>query len=119
MIADGAPGPRPKRWRYSVWLAAVVLFLLNFLRLGIDFFSIALAAIVVALGFAIDHVETHSRRPLKNFLRVVLASFALALVLIVMPVMMGAGLWIGLILWTALSAAALVWCVHYERTEPL
>ena len=119
MTAGGAPGPRRMRWRYAVWLAAAVLFLLKVLRQGVDLFSIALTAIVVALGFAIDHVEQHSRRPLRNFLRVALASFALALVLIVMPVMMGAGLWIGLILWTALSGAALVCCVYYERTEPL
>lgn len=119
MTAGGAPGPLRMRWRYAIWLAATVLFLLNFLRHGIDFFSIALTMIVVALGFAVDRVEQNTRRPLRNFLRVALASFALALVLIVMPVMMGAGLWIGLILWTALSGAALVWCVYYERTEPL
>lgn len=119
MTAGGAPGPRSMRWRYAVWLAATVLFLLNFFRQGIDFFSIALTAIIVALGFAIEHVETQTRRPLKNFLRVTLASCALAIVLILMPVMMGTGLWIGLILWAALSGGALVWCVYYERTEPL
>ena len=119
MTAGGAPGPRSMRWRYAVWLAATVLFLLNFFRRGIDLFSVALTAIIVALSFAIEQVETRTRRPLRNFLRVALASFALALVLILMPVMMGAGLWIGLILWAALSGGALVWCVYYERTEPL
>lgn len=119
MTAGGAPHPRSMRWRYAVWLAATVLFLLNFFRQGVDFFSIALTAIIVALGLAVEHVETQTRRPLKNFLRVALASFALGLVLILMPVMMGAGLWIGLILWTALSGGALVWCIYYERTEPL
>ncbi|WP_447758047.1 hypothetical protein [Sphingopyxis fribergensis] len=119
MTAGGAPRPRAMRWRYAVWLAASVLFLLNFLRHGIDLFSIALTAIVVALGFAIEYVEMQTRRPQRNFLRVALASFALALVLIVMPLMMGAGLWIGLILWTALSGGALFWCFYYERTEPL
>jgi hypothetical protein len=102
-----------------VWLAATVLFLLNFLRQGIDLFSIALTAVIVALGFAVEQVEMQTRRPLRNFLRTLLASFALALVLIVMPVMMGAGLWIGLILWAALSGGGLAWCIFYERTEPL
>lgn len=119
MTAGGAPRPRSIRWRYAVWLAATVLFLLNFLRHGIDLFSIALTAILVALGLAVERVEMETQRPLRNFLRVALVSFALGLVLILMPVMMGAGLWIGLILWAALSGGALVWCVHYERTEPL
>ena len=38
------------RWRYAVWLAAATLFLLNFLRRGIDAFDIVLTAIVVAFG---------------------------------------------------------------------
>ncbi|NIJ38780.1 hypothetical protein FHR22_003504 [Sphingopyxis panaciterrae] len=118
MMAGGAPGPRPMRWRHAVWLAAIVLFLLNFVRHGIDLSSIVLTAIVVALGFAIEHVETQTRRPLKNYLRVALASFAVGLVLVAMPLLMGSGIWIGLILWSGLSSAALFWCIAYERTEP-
>ena len=114
------PTPRPRlmRWRNAVWLAAVVLFLLNFLHQGIDVFDIVLTAIVVALGFVVEHVETRTQRPLKNYLRVALASFALGLVLVAMPLLMGAGIWIGLLLWTGLSGALLFWCIHYERTEP-
>lgn len=119
MTAGGEPRPRVMRWRYAIWLAAGSLFLLNFLRQGIDLFGIALTAIIVALGFALEHVETQTRRPQRNYLRVALASCALAIVLIGMPVMMGGGMWIGLILWAALSGAALFWCVYYERTEPL
>ena len=117
MKAD-SPAPRFMRWRNTVWLAAAVLFLLNFLRHGIDLFDITITAIIVALGFAVEHVETQTQRPLKNYLRVALVSFALALVLIAMPLLMGGGIWIGLILWTGLTGAALAWCVHYERTEP-
>lgn len=119
MTAGGAPGPNRMRWRYAVWLAATVLFLLNFLRQGIDLFSIALTMILLILGLAVEQVETRTRRPLRNFLRAALASSVLGLVFIGMPVMMGRGLWIGLTLWLALSGAALVWCIHYERTEPL
>jgi len=118
MTAEDPPAPRLMRWRNAVWLAAAVLFLLNFVQRGIDLFSIILTAIVVALGFAVEHVETQTRRPLKNYLRVALASFALGLVLVAMPLLMGAGIWIGLILWAGLSGAALFWCVYYERTEP-
>lgn len=118
-MAGGAPSPRPMRWRNVVWLTAAVLFLLNFVRRGTDLYSVALTAIVVALGFGIEYVETQTRRPLKNFLRVALASFAVGLVLVAMPLLMGAGIWIGLILWIGLSGAALFWCIHYERTEPL
>jgi hypothetical protein len=119
MTTGDTPRPRVMRWRNAVWLAAVVLFLLNFIRHGIDLYSLALTAIAVAIGFAIEHVETQTRRPLKNYLRVALASFALGLVLVAMPLLMGAGIWIGLILWAGLSGAALFWCVYYERTEPL
>jgi hypothetical protein len=105
-------------WRNAVWLAAAVLFLLGFVRQGIDLTGIVLTAVMVALGFAVEHVETRTRRPLKNYLRVALASFALGLVFVVMPLLMGAGIWIGLILWAGLSGAALFWCVYYERTEP-
>lgn len=118
MTTGGTSAPRIMRWRNAVWLAAAVLFLLSFARHGIDIASIVLTAIVVALGFAVEHVETRSRRPQKSYLRVALASFALALVLIVMPLLMDAGIWIGLILWSGLSGAALAWCIHYERTEP-
>ncbi|MBL0914074.1 MAG: hypothetical protein IBJ13_00705 [Sphingopyxis sp.] len=119
MTVSGSPDTRLMRWRYAIWLAAATLFLLNFLRRGIDAFDIVLTAIVVAFGFAIEHVETRTQRPRKTFLRGALFSLALAIVFVGMPLTMGASLWLGLILWIAMSGAAIFWCFYYERTEPL
>ena len=119
MTVGGSPSSRPMRWRNAVWLAAATLFLVNFLRRGFDAFDIVLAAVVVAFGFAIEHVETQTRRPRKTFLRGALVSLALALALVGMPLTMGSSLWLGLTLWIAMSGATIFWCFYYERTDPL
>lgn len=75
-------------------------------------------AIFATLGFACQSIERRCQRPLKNYLRAILVSAVLALALIVMPLFMGRGLWIGLILWFGLSGMGLAWVHFYERTEP-
>ncbi len=107
-----------RRLRLIAWLVAAGFAIVNFIRDGVDMFGAALIAILIALGFAAEFVETRTQRPLKNYLRVALGSLALGLVLLVMPLVMGSGILIGLILWSGVSLAGLIWCVHYERTEP-
>lgn len=104
--------------RYAVPL--VIAILIAKLYLGDAFHPFILVAIVIliALCLAAQYVERHSNRPAKNYLRVALGSVALGLALIAMPLLMGAGLAIGLILWIALAGGALAWAIHYERTEP-
>jgi hypothetical protein len=105
--------------RLAGWLLAAVLLAVQSLLGGLDPFAIVMAGLLILIGFAVEGVETRTQRPLKTYLRVALASAVAALLLIVMPLLIGGALWIGLILWAGLSAAALVWCIHYERTEPL
>ena len=104
--------------RYGIWLAAAIWAALHFLRDGLDRWSIGSIAVLILLGFAFQYVEK-TERPVKNYLRAALGAAMLALVLIVMPLLMGAAIWIGLILWTGLAGALLAWAIYYERTEPL
>lgn len=108
-----------KPWRSALWLTTAIVVVLGFALQGIHPLTVALIAALIAFGFAVQYVENRTRRPLRSYLRVGLASAVLALALIGMPLVMGAGLWIGLILWAGLSGAAFAWIVHYERTEPL
>lgn len=104
--------------RYVVPLLAAILIAKFYLGDAFHPFILVAIAILIGLGVAAQYVERHSDRPAKNYLRVALGSVALGLALIAMPLLMGAGLAIGLILWVALAGGALAWAIYYERTEP-
>lgn len=85
---------------------------------GLDLFIVVSAVLLAALGAALHYVERHTVRPRKNYWRWLVGAIALGLVLVLMPLVLGANLLVGLILWLGLSAAGLAWCIVYERTEP-
>lgn len=70
------------------------------------------------LGLAFEYVEHNTIRPGKSYWRTALGAIFLGLILLLMPLAMGAMMWIGWILWFALTGAALTWVIYYERTEP-
>lgn len=98
-------------------LAAIFLIVQIVLR-GVDLLMLALIAALILMGLALQAIELKTVRPAKNYLRAALASAVLALLFVAMPLMLGANLWIGLILWAGVSVAGFAWAVHYERTEP-
>lgn len=105
--------------RWGALLLAAVLIAARVASHGFDLFILISAALLVVLGLALQYVETHMVRPRKNYLRWLLGAVTLGLILVVLPLYLGANLLVGAILWLGLSAAGLVWCVNYERTEPL
>ncbi|WP_144036797.1 hypothetical protein [Sphingopyxis witflariensis] len=118
MMAGDAPR-LPLGWvRYAAWICVVVAVAAFYSpRRDFDLLSAASIAALILFAIALPHVEK-TPRPLKNYLRAGLGVAALALVLIAMPLLMGAELWLGLILWAGLSTALLAWVYFYERTEP-
>ena len=119
MSVEGSSRPPLSRIRQLIWLAVAVVAAVHLLRQGFDAFSLVLTAILIAFGFAVQYVETRTVRPRRNYLRAALVSAALALVLVAMPLSIGSGLVVGLMLWVGFSAAGLAWVHVYERTEPL
>jgi hypothetical protein len=111
------------RGRRILWWLAAAALAVQLIGNRADVFAIgwaaAAAAVLILLGFAVQYVELRTVRPVKSFLRLALASFSTGLLLIAMPLLLGAQFWVGLILWLGLSFAGLIWCLHYERTEPL
>lgn len=117
---SGDESSRPlTRVRQAIWGGVAFAALLHLLNRGFDVFSLALIATLIAFGFAVQYVETRTVRPRRNYLRAALVSAALALVLVAMPLSIGSGLVVGLMLWVGFSAAGLAWAHVYERTEPL
>jgi uncharacterized membrane protein HdeD (DUF308 family) len=119
-------GPKPPalRWRRWLWLAVVLLLAIQLWTDPRDagyLMAAVLGSIVLLVGlvFAIQHIELRTQRPRKTYLRWVLAVAVLGLALVVMPLAIGAGIAIGLILWVGFSATGFVWVWYYERTEPL
>ncbi len=104
--------------RGGALILAAVLITARVASNGFDVFILISAVLLVALGLALRHVERHTHRPLKNYLRWLLGAVALGLVLVVLPLSLGADVLVGLILWLGLSAGGLIWVRFYERTEP-
>jgi O-antigen/teichoic acid export membrane protein len=110
--------PKVFAWvRGGALILAAVLLAARVGSRGFDAFILVSAALLIAFGLALRYVERNTRRPRKNYLRWLLGAVALGLVLVVLPLSLGASLLVGSILWIGLSAAGLVWCVQYERTE--
>jgi|GEM_PF-3946159 len=105
--------------RLGALILAAVLIAARVVTHGLDLFILISTALLVLVGLALMLVEERTRRPLRTYLRCALASITLGLLLIVLPLYLQANLLVGLILWVGLSAALAVWCLHYERTEPL
>jgi len=106
------------RIRLAAWTVAAIFLAAQLARYGIDLFVLVSSALIVLIGLTLQHIEERADRPLKSYLRWSLASFALGLVLIALPLYLEANLVVGAILWLGLSFAGLLWCVQYERTEP-
>lgn len=104
--------------RYAAPLLCALLLAKIYLGDAFHPFILVATVVLIALGAAAHQVELHSRRPAKNYLRVALGSAALGLALVAMPLLIGEGVGIGLILWVALAGGALAWAHFYERTEP-
>ena len=128
MSIEAGPGgearPPAPRWRNWLWIAAVVLAGLQLWRDPTDAVArvltiVGLVGLLVVVGFAAQHVETRTERPRKTYLRWALGVAVLGLAFVAMPLAIGAGIVIGLMLWTGFAAAGLVWAVYYERSEPL
>ncbi len=117
-MANDASRP-PIVWlRYAAWTGVVIAAAVFYSPWrDFDLQSAVLIAVLILFAIAIPHVEA-TERPRRNYLRVGLGVAAFGLALIAMPVLMGAGLWIGLILWFGLSATLLAWVHFYEHTEP-
>ncbi|MDO9367151.1 MAG: hypothetical protein Q7T68_01140 [Sphingopyxis sp.] len=86
-------------------------------RQDFDLLSAVLIAALILFAIAIPYIEA-TERPLKNYLRTGLAVAIVGLALIGMPLIMGSGFLVGLILWIGLSVGGLIWVRFYERTEP-
>lgn len=104
--------------RGGALILAAVLIAARVASNGFDVFILVAAALLVAFGLALRHVERHTDRPLKNYLRWLLAAVTLGLVLVVLPLSLDADVLVGLILWIGLSVGGLIWVRFYERTEP-
>jgi len=110
--------PKVFAWiRGGALILAAVLIAARVGTHGFDLFILVSAALLVVLLLALRHVERHTRRPRKNYLRWLIGAVALGLVLVALPLSLGASVLVGAILWIGLSAAGLIWCVQYERTE--
>lgn len=125
MSGEAEPGARAvtPRWRLWLWAAAAVIVGLNLLgnrgeAAAIVLTLLASVALLVVLAFAVRHVEA-TDRPRKTYLRWALGAAVLGLALVIFPLAIGAGIVVGLILWTGFSAAGLAWAHYYERSEPL
>ena len=111
------------RWRLWLWAAAAIMVALNLLgnrgeAAAIILTLLASVALLVVLAFAVRYVEA-TDRPRKSYLRWALGVAVLGLALVIFPLAIGAGIIVGLILWTGFSAAGLAWAHYYERSEPL
>jgi type III secretory pathway component EscU len=104
--------------RGGALILAAVLLTARVASNGFDVFILISAALLVVFGLALRHVERNTERPRKNYLRWLLGAVALGLVLVVLPLSLGADVLVGLILWGGLSAGGLIWVRFYERTEP-
>jgi CDP-diglyceride synthetase len=92
------------------------------LRYGIDAWWVALAMFWCTMTAASQYIERMSASPRKTYFWVALASWCIAFVFIGMPLAAGtAGLVLVLALvgWAGVSLLALIWAVHFERTETL
>ncbi len=117
-MANDAPRASTAWIGYAAWIGVIVMATAFYSPWDdFDLQHAALIAVLIPFAIAIPFVEA-TERPRRNYLRVGLGVAALGLALIAMPVLMGAGLWIGLILWSSLSATLLAWVRFYERTEP-
>ena len=118
---DSAKAPR---WRWWLWVGALLLLGLQLWsdRTDATFVIVSLVVSIllfVALAFAARHIELRTQRPRKTYLRWALAASVLGLALIAMPLALGAGVVIGLMLWAGFVAAGFVWARYYEQSEPL
>ncbi|MDK2761137.1 MAG: hypothetical protein KYX64_07235 [Sphingopyxis sp.] len=126
MTTERHDAARPPHWHWRRWLwvaAAILLAWQIYAGGGEATARIAAAlgatALLVALGFAVQYVEQRTERPRRTYLRWAYAAAVLAIVLVAMPLAIGAGFIVGVMLWTGFSAAGLAWAISYERTEPL
>lgn len=115
----GAGSMMLTRVRWAVSALAGILLVIQVVLQGVHPLLFGMIAVLILIGFAAQAIETRTIRPTRNYLRAALASAVLALLFIAMPLMLGANLWIGLILWGGVTAAGFAWAIHYERTEPL
>ena len=104
--------------RWGALILGAVLITARVVTHGLDLFILVAAALFVLIAVALQAVETRTRRPVKTHLRWVLATLTFGLLLVFLPLLLGANVIVGAILWFGLSAAGLVWALYYERTEP-
>jgi hypothetical protein len=98
----------------TLWMALVIVWLGGF-----TINSIATLLSLLALYLLLSQVETRTRRPLRSYGRLLVASLFLFLVMVVGVAWSGGVVWLGAIFWLAISLMGAIWVVHYERTEPL
>ncbi|MBL8651896.1 MAG: hypothetical protein JNL35_16020 [Sphingopyxis sp.] len=124
MSAEAGWGGAMARGRNWLWLAVVLLAAVQLWRDPSDwavrvFAMVASVSLLVLIVLAVQYVETRTQRPRKSYLRWAFAVAVLGLVLVAMPLALGAGISIGLMLWAGFAVVGLVWVYFYERTEPL
>jgi hypothetical protein len=118
---DAAKAPHWRRW---LWVGAVLLLGLQLWSDRTDAAFVIASLVVsillfVALAFAARYIELQTQRPRKTYLRWALGAAVLGLALVAMPLAIGAGVVIGLMLWAGFVAAGFVWARYYEQSEPL
>jgi hypothetical protein len=86
---------------------------------GFTLNALATLLSLLALYLLLSQVETRTRRPLRSYGRLLVASLFLFLVMVVGVAWSGGLVWLGAIFWLAISLMGAIWVVHYERTEPL
>ena len=113
---------RPTVLAWIRWGALILSMVLITTRVGthgLDRSILVSAVFFVLFGGAFLVIETRTRRPVQTHLRWGLATVALGILLVALPLLGGMNAIVGAILWIGLSAAGLVWALYYERTEPL
>jgi hypothetical protein len=98
-------------------MLAYACFRDGFTAEGFGRFGQAVAGLVV-VGLAMWPALKLNRPRLTYYLLAVL-SCAIGCLFVVFPALSGAGSLIGIIAWAGVTALGLVWCIYYERTEPL
>jgi hypothetical protein len=80
--------------------------------------GVILILIMLVWGAAFWFVGCHTVRPKRTFLILTLLSLALGGWVVSAAISGGVAL-LGVLGWAGTSLLALIWCIHYERTEPL
>lgn len=106
--------------RLRRWLPPAIIwgYLIYSLLSRGDWIGLILIPVMLVWGAAFWFVMCHTVRPNRTFLILGLLSLAVGGFFVSAAISGGVAL-LGVLGWAGTSLLALIWCIHYERTEPL